>query len=121
MKKIIFGYLSGLHQLLRKVDDTELYVILIIMLIEFILLFFFIIIFDVKTLSIDSFLPNKWLSRFTLGTFHYLFNKYILGLREGNYLKYDPMPKKLTLITTIGFFSFFILLIIFKNSIPVIK
>jgi len=121
MKRLFYGYLHGLHQWLRKADDTEMYVIIILFVFEGITIIYLTTVFNIKLPSLDNFLPNKWLSRLIGGVSMYVLNKYIFGFRESNYTKYEPLSKKNTVAFTIGYFLLFILVIIFKGHISMIR
>lgn len=120
MKRIFYSYLNGLHQLMRKVDDTELYVLMIIIFFEFLMVGFLTSRYNID-IPVDTFLPNKWLSRLVGGVGLYSINKYIFGFREKNYSQYQAMPQSTTLIITFLYFGIFILLLIFKDNMPLMK
>lgn len=101
MKRLYFSYLNGLYQLLRKINDVEIYVVLIIMI-----LFGFTLIIVIGMLlniHIPSIVFSKWIDRVLFGGIFYLITKYILMVDEKYYEKYEPMPKIPTLIITLGY------------------
>ena len=101
MKRFYFSYLNGLYQILRKINDVEIYVVLIIM---FFLCFTLIIVFKILlNIYIPSIIFSKWIDRVLFGGIFYLITKYILMVDEKYYEKYEPMPKIPTLIITFGY------------------
>ena len=104
MKILIFRYLNGLNQFYRRNDDADIYVMIILMLIEGVFIICLSVIFNFH-IPISDELGNKWVVRLVSGSILWLINKYIFGIRESIYCEYTPLSKRLTLLTTLLYFA----------------
>ena len=104
MKTFILRYLHGIHQLYRRNDDADIYVMVIIILFESIFIICLGAIFGFHIPASEE-LGNKWLVRLIVGLMFWLINRYVFALHESNYSKHEPMSKKITLIVTFLYFG----------------
>lgn len=96
MKRIFFMYLNGLNNLSKKSVDTDVYIVLTMVLyvIFIVLIIQNIIGFDI--LPTSDFFGNKLIGKLFMGGLLYAFCYYILGIKESNYTKYEPLGKGVT-------------------------
>jgi len=104
MKDFIFRYLHGIHQLYRRNDDAEIYVMFILIFFESIFIICLGAIFGFHIPRSEE-LGNKWLVRFVAGFTLWLINKFLFAIQESNYSKYEPMSKGITLFITFLYFG----------------
>lgn len=104
MKHLIFRYLNGLNQFYRRKDDAEIYVIIILILIEGVFIICLSSIFNFPIPTSDE-LGNKWVVRLVSGLILWSINKYLFGIRESVYSEYPPLSKRLTLLITLAYFA----------------
>lgn len=115
MKTQIFRYLSGLSQFYRRNDDSDIYVMLILILIECVAILCFSAIFNFN-IPVSDELGNKWLVRFVSGSILWLINKYIFGIRESVYSEYRPFSKGVTLLVTLLYFTVCLSILFFYSK-----
>lgn len=101
---MINSYLNGLRQFYRRNDDADIYVMLILILIECLMIICILAILKFKIPTSEE-LGNKWLVRLISGSILWLINKYIFGIRESVYSEYPPLSKPTTLLITLLYFA----------------
>lgn len=103
MKTLFFKYLSGLYRLYRRNKDADIYVMIILILIESILILSFLSILNYPLPYSEKF-GNKWIIRLVTGLIFWTINRYLFGIRESVYSKYQPLSKSTTLLITFLYF-----------------
>lgn len=103
MRTIIFRYLNGLSQFYRRNDDSDIYVMLIFILIESMMILCFSAIFRFHIPTSEE-LGNKWVIRLLSGLILWVVNKYIFGIKQSVYEEYIPFSKGITILVTLFYF-----------------
>ncbi|MFN8353252.1 MAG: hypothetical protein U0Y10_02295 [Spirosomataceae bacterium] len=104
MKRILFSYLHGFHQLYRRSNDADIYVQTIVILMEGFFILFLSALFKFHIPTTEE-LGNKWVVRTIKISILFLLNRYLFGIRESVYLEYPPMSKRTILLITLFYFA----------------
>ena len=93
MKHFFFRYLNGLNNISKKSVDTDVYIVLTVVFYVILIINLIDGMIDFKIWIPSEFFGNKLIGKLFMGGLLYAFCYYVLGIKESNYTKYEPLGK----------------------------